>query len=522
MRHRLTSAIVIAAAALGTLAVPGAAQAASSPCLNGMRASLDGSGTLRILGAAALPSPVVYLRDKNTGVRVATVESFHDAAPESGTGARDLVSDPLRLEALGTYAIEVGPHAERVVCGDFDYRMAASISDAGTEGKVSLDNLTTTVRAYITVHDPRTGTSSAFGRGTVALEGEGSTQEGGTSSEGGLNDPFTFRGTETRTSVRIRVQATPEMFGAERTVYADFERRYGEIVLDPGSQKIKARHGEVVKIEGQAFRYASDGTRTPVPEGTPLTADQTGVPVTGADGRFERQVQVTRSVIHTGGPNDLYPWIEFRRVGTDVELFYATGFTDFKGTIDAARNVTFTGAFTRTPAGVVPVTIQVQYSADGKANWTTRGTFAMETTDRFQQTLAGETDGYWRLRYAAEGNLLGSVTKPVRLTRSETAFKTFDAAPEPVRKGRTLTLKGTLQHESPGWSPYAGQTVYFYFRPSGGKDFVYKGRSTTAADGTFVRTFTADRTGTWIARHRDADGKHFSAQSRQDDVVVKP
>lgn len=524
MRHRLTSAIVITAAALGGPALPGVAHAAGADCLQGMETTREGA--ILVKGVWDMPKPAaVHVRDKKTGQRIASVSEFRTEHHPDGAPEWDLISAPLKLSALGIYTLEVGDASSPVVCGDFDYRLRSEMTTP-TAGEVSLDNLKTTVSANLTTFDPRTQTAAPFKNARVSLTGEGVSLAATTDAQGRLAAPVTFHGTEKSTLLHVKVEATPEMDPEDRFLSVATDRRNAEIVLDPASQKIKAVYGSTAKLTGRASLVAADGTRKPVPEGTPLNGDLDGKPGTGADGRFERQVRVATTdgqrIKTTWANNRAYPWLSFASDSTEVELYDTTSFTKFTATIDAARRVTFTGSLIR-QTGFGTLGVEAQYSADGKTGWTTRKTFNVyaNSDSAFKLTLPGEADGYWRLHYPGTTHTQGATTQPVRLTRTATAFSYFNAAPEPVRKGQTFTIKGTLQHGTPA-KAYAGQTVLFYFRPAGSQDYVYQGHSKTAADGTFVHPFKADRTGTWIARYRDADGKHYNAESRQDDLVVNP
>lgn len=526
MRHRLTSAIVIAAAAIGGLAAPGMARAGSpAACPEGISTTREGA--VLVKGTVDSPdSAVVHLRDKKTGLRVASIDKWKvvpvSVDPAGDPHHRQRVSEPVKLPDLGIYTIEVGGEAEPTVCGGFDYRLRSEVAHAATQGTVSLDQLTTNVSADLTTFDPRTRTSSPLKNTKVTLSTDRTSQEVTTDAQGHLASPFTFRGTEASTDVRVGVRATPEMDPEEGHATAVAVRQRAEILLDSQSERIWAHYGSIAKLTGRALRIAPDGTRKPVPEGTPLLDGANGATTTGADGRFERQVRILREDESTTWVNgESYPWLESTQAGTDVELVAVTSFQGVGATIDAARRVTFTGSLDRKP-GVAgqSAEVEIQYSADGRTNWTTRKVFtAGFDSDPFHQTVPGETNGYWRLRYAGEALVLGTAGEPLRLSRTVTAFKTFDAAPEPLRKGQGFAIKGKLQHGTPA-KAYGGQTVLFYFRPAGTEAFTYKGRAKTAKDGTFVRKFTADTTGTWIARHRDADGSHFAAESRQDELPV--
>ncbi|MFF1411456.1 hypothetical protein ACFVX6_16975 [Streptomyces sp. NPDC058289] len=515
----MTSAIVIAAAAVGGLAAPAGAEETRPGFCSSGRMFADHEGSLVIDAMETDRKPVVHLRDKKTGQRVATVSEFRTDRHEDMREVA-FISQPLKLPAIGIYGLEIGSEADHVTCGDFDYRLRTEVKDMSATDQVSLDNLKTTVSAVVTTFDPRTAVTAPLANTKVTIKNEAVTQEATTDAQGKLTSPFTFRGTETSSHVSFGLQATSDMDGKGASFEVPAVPQRAVIAINPASQPIVAPLGAIATVKGQALRIAADGTRRPVPEGTPLTADLTGAPVTKADGRFERKVKVDwQNTVETSWANGrYYPWLEFKNHSITVNTTGQVSFSQYKAAIDSARRVTFTGVlgFKPAPSGIVgdmPVT--AWYSVDGKTGWKKRGTFTADFSTPFTHTLPGNSDGYWRLssQYA--------MTEPVRLTRTATTFTYFNAAPEPVRKGQTFTIKGTLQHQTPA-KAYGGQTVLFYFRPTGSKGFIYQGHSVTAANGTFVHPFKADRTGTWIARYRDADGKHFNAESRQDDLVVNP
>ncbi|WP_153040574.1 hypothetical protein [Actinoplanes sp. TFC3] len=93
---------------------------------------------------------------------------------------------------------------------------------------------------------------------------------------------------------------------------------------------------------------------------------------------------------------------------------------------------------------------------------------------------------------------------------------TFDAAPEPVVKGATITLTGRV------WLKATGNRtkVNFYFQKAGtpASAYVYQGYATTTDAGTFTRRFTATTTGTWKAVFAGTASRKNAA--RVDEVQV--
>ncbi|GLX05209.1 hypothetical protein [Microbispora sp. NBRC 16548] len=122
----------------------------------------------------------------------------------------------------------------------------------------------------------------------------------------------------------------------------------------------------------------------------------------------------------------------------------------------------------------------------------------------------------------------------------------FDATPEPVRKGRSLTLKGTLQVAQcwgdwyyDDWDNFSGrrggdrycfdsrdywndwhwlgsQDVEVYFQPSGSPRWQYVDTIETDGDGDFATSVRAWRSGTWAVRF---DGNRRLKGSEATDYV---
>ncbi|MBL1080637.1 hypothetical protein JK359_01380 [Streptomyces actinomycinicus] len=126
------------------------------------------------------------------------------------------------------------------------------------------------------------------------------------------------------------------------------------------------------------------------------------------------------------------------------------------------------------------------YEAAEATTWKAAGLYAHSDGSVSDDYLHGEND------VTVWGNL-GSV--PVR----RAALLTANAAPEPVVKGRTLTVKGKLSRAN--WSTgryagYQGQKVVLQFKADGGSYANVKG-ITSGAGGALSTTVKATRSGTY-------------------------
>jgi hypothetical protein len=104
-----------------------------------------------------------------------------------------------------------------------------------------------------------------------------------------------------------------------------------------------------------------------------------------------------------------------------------------------------------------------------------------------------------------------------------TTISGLNAAPEPVRKGKTISVSGRLLRldYSPkvGYYSYSGKTIRIYFRTKGGTTWSYVGSTTTHSDGRFKKGFTAKQDGHWRA-YFSGTGWHDKQTSPSDYVNV--
>ncbi|MFD8999955.1 DUF5707 domain-containing protein [Streptomyces sp. NPDC059582] len=135
--------------------------------------------------------------------------------------------------------------------------------------------------------------------------------------------------------------------------------------------------------------------------------------------------------------------------------------------------------------------------------------------------LSNSLAGTWKVWTAAVANdgdhILREAFSTARVQRS--AQLTVDAAPEPVKKGRTLTVTGRLTHAS--WTdgrsvPYTGQPVKLQFRKKGTDTFATLKTVTTdrkgnlrttvraTADGDYRYNFFGNSSNPWTTSHLDS------------------
>lgn len=530
---RFTSAALVAAGAvLGTLLASGTAQAADPVGTISAYARPDG---IAITTANPMPAFVAHIRKKGSDTRIQTVKDFvYTEGCRSCSVSYQ--SGPLRFADLGLYTVDVeykGTTGERILrkaVAELDYRALADFENHTTSKTVSLDSLDTTVSADLIARDPRDGKVTPLVGRKVTVVGEGQSKTVSTDAAGHVSVPVNFKGTEQSAWVRLEFVSTDHGSDAQEAG-PRVERQPVNITLDEGSRSVTAPYGTYATVGGTITRTAADGTRKPVATPMRLVIDNRSLFAFASDatGRFTKAGKVLKSSTWSIAAGYNQQWLDYR---TNVELgatvTAGTAFESVSLRVDRDRKVSGQATLVQhaTSAAPGPAKVEVQYSADGRTGWSTRKTVDAVVNRYFDLPSLenAPVDGYWRLRYAGTPELHGSTSEPVRLTRTVTAVADFNAKPEPVRKGQYLTLTGALKQRAASattWRPYAAKTVRFYFKPAGtGTSYGYVGSTTSAADGTFSRRFTARQDGTWQARFYDDGTTHFASSGREDYVDV--
>ncbi|MFI7087934.1 HtaA domain-containing protein [Streptomyces anulatus] len=153
------------------------------------------------------------------------------------------------------------------------------------------------------------------------------------------------------------------------------------------------------------------------------------------------------------------------------------------------------------PLAKTPVVIE--FRSKGGKTWS-RAT--MVTTDSKGVVSASVTavkDGTWRARYAGTADRAAAVSSSDNVdVKLRTAVSGFNASPEPVRKGRTITVKGTLRSLDGTWKNASGQSVIILFKADGSSKWSKPATVRTNGKGVFSKGFTAKKDGTWKAQFK--------------------
>jgi hypothetical protein len=233
---------------------------------------------------------------------------------------------------------------------------------------------------------------------------------------------------------------------------------------------------------------------------------------TGTDGTYSASVRVpgpgSWRVVY--GLTSPYGWAYTEKSTDFLDARYRielTGFNVSPEPVAKGGTVTARGTVLRTLANgtTTPATdgwVDLAFSTD-KSIWTHVAQRAVGSTGAFSIPATATRDGYWRVAYhGGTNNLSGMTASDYVDTRYKTAISSFNAGPEPVRYGDTVTVSGKLSGYTTSWAPLGGRTVYVYFVPKGSTTATYLGTDGTDSSGVFRRSFTAKRDGYWYARYK--------------------
>ncbi|MFJ7271265.1 hypothetical protein ACIQV3_32260 [Streptomyces sp. NPDC099050] len=550
MKKRILALLCTATAVGAVMAVPTAAHAADPH--QWLKTVMEDERVVLDFGTMEQPAGLkVHVRKKGKTERVATVASF-DSRDEcyiechiGGVESRLFLTDPLKLPELGEYTVDVeydGTGGEPVLRQDqaaVNYRLRPVFENVDVSNEVSLARPKTVVSGDIKIHDPRDDSRKPIAGGTITPRFwyDPATTSFTADAKGHFEYKVAYTGTEElHTSEAeleygflfspIFLETTLNGLKAEEFVRVAANRTSARIALD--SSKATGAYATRGKVSGTVTWKAADGTWKPAPAGTRVSGSGSSPATTDIAGRF-----TLSPTFHKDGTwkiNESSDWLTAPEQSVTVDTTAGTHFRNHRASVDAKKTVSVYSAFERRqiPAGTTSLKVEIQHSVDGKTGWTTRKSVDVPTKPGtnplayVDTTLPYPGAGHIRLRYAGTKAIHGWTTAAMKVARTMTAIPQFNASPEPVKKGQPLTVTGKLNHSDPTWKPLAGQTVHYYFRPSGSTTWKLMGDSKTAADGTFTKAFTADRTGSWTARYEQTDETHFYAESRIDEVIVNP
>ncbi|MDX6364461.1 MAG: hypothetical protein QOC85_3471 [Streptomyces sp.] len=527
-----------------TLAVPGTAHAAGPVVKEAYSDTADWSVIdVHLNHGSAVGEDVTKVTAElrpaggaGTDAPVATVGGFTEKYWIS-TWEGIWASQPVHLETLGDYTIDIevtdssGDTTVQKNAGTLRYREQPVITDfAVTPTEPTIEDKTVAVGGDLVVRDPSTRKTVPLPDATVDLKLD---QNGETTAVTDDKGHFSLS-RELKQGGWVWAEYHGELgYASVPWVMVTPRAAPTRFVLDQKSFHPTA--GDRITVSG-TLEYQSGTEWKPLP-GIPLEMDHKGSstssPIeatTDADGRFSFVASPYQKTVYEVAftPYPYNAWIQ-RTATADVAVAVTatTKFKEFTASLDKNAELSVSGIL-----AVIGddhserVEVAVQYSPDGRTGWKTQKTVKTGFDEQFYTDLPGYTDGYWRLSYAGSTSkdVKGTASDALRRNRSLTRIKGANASPEPVRKGRTITVKGVLQDRKPGassWQAYGGKKVQILFRPKGKKTWYLMTTVTAKANGSFSKGLTAQQDGTWVPVFLEPDSKHFVGSGSEDYVDVR-
>lgn len=525
-----------------TLVVPGTAHA-ETPTINSAFSSNDDWSIIdvHLSYTSEIDKVIARLRplgSAETDAPVATITDFTQKQASATDGI--WASRPVQLDALGEYTIDIeatntaGETVTRQNTGVLRYEKQPLINNFSvTPTEPNIENKIVTAVGDLVARDPRTRTTEPIPDASVAvtlpvlIQKPVSTDHNGRFSfaheidgDGWASAYYQSDAGAARTpSLRVSRSPVPTRF-----------------VLDKSSFHVTA--GDKITVAG-TLEYQS-GTQWKPLAGTPVELDfasggmtEAGRVTTAANGRFSlsRRPEGDETYEMATSTHLYNSWIQHSTADVSVKVTATTTFTEFTATLNDLARLRVTGRLRLVgDSDDDQIKVDIQYSANGKTGWSTRKTVKTGFGKQFAvEDMKGQADGYWRLRYAGSTakDIKASTSKVLRKNRALTRIKGANASPEPVRKGRTLTVTGVLQEAKPGtttwqaWKAYGSRQVQIIFQPRGKKTWYLMGTVTTKANGSFSKGFKADVDGTWVPVFLAPDSKHFAGTGAEDYVDVR-
>ncbi len=153
--------------------------------------------------------------------------------------------------------------------------------------------------------------------------------------------------------------------------------------------------------------------------------------------------------------------------------------------------------------------VKIMFRPDRGYGWRYVTSDRTDHRGRFQADVTATASGWWRAEYAGAKGVRGSVSQAdhvrvraseppvVVIPRSATRIVKFNAGPEPVKRGRTMYFRGTLQIWERGWVGFGHQKVTVQFKKAGSHHWKSVKSTRTNGSGKFYTKTKASLAGTW-------------------------
>ncbi|MFD5819193.1 hypothetical protein [Streptomyces sp. NPDC127038] len=475
------------------------------------------------------------LRGANPATVAVTGFTLVSGTPQDGVWRSPRMSG---LPSYGTYDVTVSAEDS-----DGDSTTAAGVTTVDVEPKpvfadrsispdvLDVEHEHVTLSGRISVFDPITGDTSPLAGKALNVVAEYS-YSAVTAADGSYAIDVAPRlNGENATSVPVSLSfwiADPD--GTNTYVLVDSKTlpvvvSPSRIRLDHSSAQIK--FGAKASSSG-VVEYLYGGTWRPA-KGVALDMGYYATATSGTGGRFtltDPYMPYDDVTFTVETSRDSYladPYLTASHAQFKVDVVNRTNICFCSSWIDAYSNLHVQGSMNASNGKVPPNhKLYLQQSADGRTGWKSLGWFTTKSDGTFNlDGYVAVPKGYWRLYSAGSSDYQPGYSNSVHFNRTATRITGFNAGPEPVRKGHTVTATGTLQRLSgTKWSAFGKQRVYILFQAKGKKSWTQLGSVKTDSHGRFTARFTAKQDGTWVGVYL-ASGSYVDAESYHDYVDVR-
>ncbi|HEX2314554.1 MAG TPA: hypothetical protein VHJ17_12505 [Thermomonospora sp.] len=308
------------------------------------------------------------------------------------------------------------------------------------------------------------------------------------------------------TQILLDLHPTPGVVGDSVVVLGRLERKAGRAGVGDRSVRLA-----VTADNGSELAYL--GTATTNDDGT-----FTRTVKAPRSGRWRASFQPVAGDDHLASASQT-DWIGLKH-RTRIDGYSVTPRVPVLGTRITVKGRAVRLAVTG-PAPIARGRVHLLSSRDGKT-WSPRGSALTDNAGNFAFRPVVTADGYWTTRFPAAGTDLGSSSGIAFVDGKHRTRLTLDARPEPIQRGKRLTITGTLLQVNANGSttPMSGRLVRIFVRPDGTTKSRLLGTARTGPRGVYTFHYHPTVTSSFSARWVGV-GDHLTSSTGWDRVVVR-
>ncbi|MGW0479505.1 hypothetical protein [Nonomuraea sp. NPDC003214] len=208
-----------------------------------------------------------------------------------------------------------------------------------------------------------------------------------------------------------------------------------------------------------------------------------------------------------------------------------TGFNAYHEPVTRGDRLSFTGTLQVEGWRDLPgERVSIMFKEHGSSHWRRVTSDVTDRDGRFWARATAYDSGWWRAEFDGARGVDGSVSgtdwvrvvepTPPPAVKADTRVISFNAYPEPVKRGKHLRFRAKLQVDDEGdWDGYKGK-VRLYFKPSGSAKYSYVKSTWSNSSGKIYTKVKAWKSGRWKFVYQ-GDDDTYGDTSGSDYVRVK-